>query len=192
MQPTTQPRQGSRFRWLAAAFALAILAAAGAWWYLRGPAVTAVKATRGAVAEIVYATGSVEPETWSRSTPLVRGRIVERCRCEGTRVKAGDILARLDDQEALATLNDLRALEEFQRQEFERQTQLLERGVATSQAHQKAESDLAQDPGADRGTSPASGLLQAGCADGRDRPEGGWRSRRHGRPGRDPVPDRSG
>jgi hypothetical protein len=38
---------------------------------------------RGAAAEIVYETGSVEPETWSRSTPLVRGRIVERCRCEG-------------------------------------------------------------------------------------------------------------
>jgi hypothetical protein len=31
--------------------------------------------------------GAVEPETWSRSTPLVRGRIVERCRCEGTAVQ---------------------------------------------------------------------------------------------------------
>jgi RND family efflux transporter MFP subunit len=75
---------------------------------------------------------------------MVRGRIVERCRCEGKAVKAGDILARLDDKEAQATLNDLRALEEFQRREFDRQEQLLARGAATSQAYQRAESDLAR------------------------------------------------
>lgn len=115
-----------------------------AWWLWRGPAVTATPVIRGAAAEIVYATGSVEPETWSRSTPLVRGRIVERCRCEGRRVQKGDLLARLDDKEAIATLNDLRALEDFQHREFDRQTQLLSRGVATSQAYQKAESDLAR------------------------------------------------
>jgi RND family efflux transporter MFP subunit len=126
----------------AVAFALAL--AATAWWWWRGPAVTVVRVTRGAAAEIVYATGSVEPETWSRSTPLVRGRIIERCRCEGKTVKAGDLLARLDDKEALATLNDLRALEEFQHREFDRQAQLLARGVATSQAYQRAESDLAR------------------------------------------------
>jgi membrane fusion protein, multidrug efflux system len=126
-------------------FAVAlVLALAAAWWWLRGPAISVARVTRGGAAEIVYATGAVEPETWSRSTPLVRGRIIERCRCEGKTVKAGDILARLDDREALATLNDLRALEEFQRREFDRQAQLLARGVATSQAYQRAESDLAR------------------------------------------------
>jgi membrane fusion protein (multidrug efflux system) len=125
--------------------AAAIIALAGvAWWVSRGPAITAVRVSRGAAAEIVYATGSVEPETWSRSTPLVRGRIIERCRCEGRIVKTGDVLARLDDKEALATLNDLRALQEFQQREFDRQSQLLARGVATSQAYQRAESDLAR------------------------------------------------
>jgi membrane fusion protein (multidrug efflux system) len=133
-------------RWkqlVAISLALSIAAAAGLWLY-RGPAISVAAVTRGTAAEIVYATGSVEPETWSRSTPLVRGRIIERCRCEGRIVKAGDLLARLDDKEALATLNDLRALEEFQRLEFDRQSQLLARGVATSQAYQKAESDLAR------------------------------------------------
>ena len=77
------------------------------WWLSRGPAITVVQVSGGAAAEIVYATGSVEPETWSRSTPLVRGRIVERCRCEGKAVKAGAILARLDDKEAL--IDDLQA-----------------------------------------------------------------------------------
>lgn len=134
-----------RYAWrlLAAALVAAALAAT-AWWLSRGPVITVARITRGAAAEIVYATGSVEPETWSRSTPLVRGRIIERCRCEGKSVKKGDVLARLDDREALATLNDLRALEEFQRREFDRQSQLLARGVATSQAYQRAESDLAR------------------------------------------------
>jgi membrane fusion protein (multidrug efflux system) len=126
------------------AIALLLGLTVGAWWFWRGPSITVVRAMRGAAAEIVYATGSVEPETWSRSTPLVRGRIVERCRCEGKTVKSGDLLARLDDKEALATLNDLRALEDFQHREFDRQAQLLARGAATSQAYQKAESDLAR------------------------------------------------
>ncbi|MFX4535749.1 hypothetical protein ABTA57_19495, partial [Acinetobacter baumannii] len=91
---------------------------------------------------IVYATGSVEPETWSRLTPLVRGRLVERCRCEGSEVKAGERLARLDDREGQATLKDLRALESFSLQESERQTQLLARGATTAQSQQKAGSDL--------------------------------------------------
>lgn len=139
------PEKARRLSWkLAAAILIAAAAAGIAWWLLRGPAITVVRVSRGAAAEIVYATGAVEPETWSRSTPLVRGRIIERCRCEGKSVKRGDVLARLDDKEALATLNDLHALEEFQHREFDRQSQLLSRGVATSQAFQKAESDLAR------------------------------------------------
>jgi len=144
--PPAADRGRRRFAWPGLISITLILGAAAglAAWWLRGPLIPAARITRGAAAEIVYATGAVEPETWSRSTPLVRGRIVERCRCEGRPVKAGDLLARLDDKEALATLNDLRALEEFQQREFDRQSQLLARGVATSQAYQRAESDLAR------------------------------------------------
>jgi membrane fusion protein, multidrug efflux system len=141
--PEPISRRPSRSKLLIAATILVLLAGM-TWWLWRGPPIAVARVTRGAAAEIVYATGSVEPETWSRSTPLVRGRIVERCRCEGKIVKKGDLLARLDDKEALATLNDLRALEEFQHREFDRQSQLLARGVATSQAYQRAESDLAR------------------------------------------------
>lgn len=141
--PAADPPRRSLFKPAMAAVVVAGLAAS-AWWLWRGPVVTTTAVIRGAAAEIVYATGSVEPETWSRSTPLVRGRIVERCRCEGRHVQKGDLLARLDDKEAVATLNDLRAVEEFQHREFDRQTQLLARGVSTSQAYQRAESDLAR------------------------------------------------
>ncbi len=147
--PEAAPAQAAPVRRLSApklliAAAIIVALAAIVWWLSRGPAITVARVTRGNAAEIVYATGAVEPETWSRSTPLVRGRIVERCRCEGKTVQKGDLLARLDDKEALATLNDLRALEEFQRREFDRQSQLLARGVATSQAYQRSESDLAR------------------------------------------------
>ena len=144
---TAMPPAGARsYSWTSGIAAVVIvlgLAAVG-WWWWRAPVITVVQVTRGPAAEIVYATGAVEPETWSRSTPLVRGRIVERCRCEGKIVRKGDVLARLDDKEALATLNDLRALEDFQHREFDRQTQLLARGATTSQAYQRAESDLAR------------------------------------------------
>lgn len=118
------PQDDASFpRWkLVGALMLIAAIAAAAWWYLRGPTVTLASVTRGAAAEIVYATGSVEPETWSRLTPLVRGRLVERCRCEGKTVQAGERLARLDDREAQATLKDLRALESFSQQEYDRQT----------------------------------------------------------------------
>jgi len=142
--PFPEPPAPRRAWKLIAVMVLVAAVAAGAWWYLRGPVVPVVQVKRGTAAEIVYATGSVEPETWSRLTPLVRGRIIERCRCEGKAVKKGERLARLDDSEALATLNDLRALEEFNRQEFERQSQLLARGATTSQMQQKAASDLAR------------------------------------------------
>ena len=139
--PAAIDRRGSRSKLVIAIVLVAALAGI-VWWLSRGPAITVARVTRGAAAEIVYATGAVEPETWSRSTPLVRGRIVSRCRCEGKLVKTGDVLARLDDKEALATLNDLRALEGLQLREYDRQTQLLERGATTSQAYQRAESDL--------------------------------------------------
>lgn len=40
--------------------------------------------------------------TWAKVTPLVRGRIVEMCACEGDEVARGYELARLYDPEARA------------------------------------------------------------------------------------------
>ncbi|HEY8268378.1 MAG TPA: efflux RND transporter periplasmic adaptor subunit [Xanthobacteraceae bacterium] len=121
-----------------------VAAAAGAvYWYLGRPiAVTAARVERGNAAEIVYATGAIEPVRWAKVTPLVKGRIVERCRCEGKEVKAGDVLARLDDKEAQATLIELKARENFDRRELERQTELMARNVTTGQAFERATSEL--------------------------------------------------
>ena len=50
-------------------------------------------------AEIVYATGVVEPLRWAKVLALSRKRIVWICDCEGKVVKKGDVLVKLDDGE---------------------------------------------------------------------------------------------
>jgi RND family efflux transporter MFP subunit len=126
--------------------AVAIVAAlaAGWWFWGRGTAVTVAVAAHGTAAEIVYATGAVEPERWARVATLITGRIVERCRCEGKEVKTGELLARLDDSEARAALQELEARREFARKEMERQSHLIERGATTIQAHERAAAELRQ------------------------------------------------
>ena len=120
--------------------------AAGAWWFLagRGPEVRVVQPTRGTAVEIVYATGAVEPVRWSKVTSLVRQRIVQICDCEGRSVKTGDVLARLDAKEISAQLQELQAREDFANREVARTTELIGRGATTTQAHEKALSDLRQ------------------------------------------------
>ena len=78
---------------LTALIVLAIVT--GTWWWLkRGPEVAAIAPTRGTAAEIVYATGAVQPVRWAKVTSLIRQRIIEICDCEGHQVKRGDVLAR--------------------------------------------------------------------------------------------------
>jgi RND family efflux transporter MFP subunit len=121
-----------------------LLALAGAmWWrYGRAPLVTTAAVTRGTAAEIVYATGGVEPVQWAKVASVVRDRIIDICRCEGTQVKKGDVLAHLDDREAQAGLKELRAREQFLMNEMERASQLIARGAATTQAYERAGMDL--------------------------------------------------
>jgi RND family efflux transporter MFP subunit len=81
-----------------------------AWWWLgRGVEVKLVQPQRGTAAEVVYATGTVEPVLWAKVAALQRKRIVDLCRCEGKAVSKGEVLARLDDIEERAVLAELEA-----------------------------------------------------------------------------------
>jgi RND family efflux transporter MFP subunit len=125
--------------------AIVVLAAAGAalWWrYGLGSRVTAVAAARGTAVEIVYATGGVEPVRWAKVASVIRDRIIEICDCEGKTVAKGDVLARLDSREAEAGLKELKAREAFLQREMSRVTELIGRGAATTQAHERAGMDL--------------------------------------------------
>jgi RND family efflux transporter MFP subunit len=129
-----------------ALFIVLIAGAVAFWWwrYGQGPEVTAVAPWRGTAAEIVYATGAVEPVRWARVASLIRDRIIEVCDCEGKVVRKGDVLARLDDRELRAALRELQAREDFIKREVSRVTELMGRGSATTQAYERASMDLRQ------------------------------------------------
>jgi membrane fusion protein, multidrug efflux system len=131
-----------RSKILRRALVAAAVGAVAGWWLASVPTVTAVAAARGTAVEIVYATGAVEPVRWARVASIIRDRIVQICNCEGKTVVKGEVLARLDDREVRAQLQELRAREEFARNELERQTELLGRGSTTTQAHERASMDL--------------------------------------------------
>ena len=99
---------------------------------------------RGTAVEIVYATGGVEPVRWARVASVIRDRIVEICDCEGKTVAKGDVLARLDDREVQAQMKELRARENFLKNEMNRVSELITRGAATTQAYERASMDLQQ------------------------------------------------
>jgi RND family efflux transporter MFP subunit len=121
-----------------------VLAGMAAWWLWsqRGSQVSRVSPTRGTAVEIVYGTGSVEPIRWAKVASLLRDRIVEVCGCEGKAVRQGDMLVRLDDREARAQLLELRAREDFAKRELARVSELSARGAATTQAYERASTDL--------------------------------------------------
>jgi len=99
---------------------------------------------RGDAAEIVYASGVVEPKNWAKVTSLVRERIVEECNCEAETVERGALLARLDDSEAKAALKELEARLQLARENFSRLSTLVERQVASQQAMDQSRAEVAQ------------------------------------------------
>jgi len=117
-------------------------AAAGWWRFGRGPQVAAVAAVRGTAVEIVYATGGVEPVRWAKVASVIRDRIIEICDCEGKTVAKGDVLVRLDSRQVEAGLKELKAREDFLKREMSRVSELITRGSATAQAHERAAMDL--------------------------------------------------
>jgi RND family efflux transporter MFP subunit len=127
---------------LLALIVLALALAAGWWHFTSMPKVTGVAAKRGTAVEIVYATGGVEPVIWAKVASLVRGRIAYICHCEGRSVNRGFVLAKLDDSEATAALKELKAREDFLKREMSRVSELITRGAATTQAHERASMDL--------------------------------------------------
>ena len=125
---------------------LLIAAGAAAWWLRvgRGPEVSVVAPTRGKVAQIVYATGAVEPLRWAKVVPYTRKRIVDLSRSEGRPVKKGEVLARLDDGEEKALLAELQATRERRKADFDRARSLLARAAGTQVAVDQTETLLAE------------------------------------------------
>lgn len=120
---------------------LAIIGGAGFLGWRRfgaTPEVAVVAVKRGSVAEVVYATGVVEPTRWAKVIAYQRKRIVDICDCEGRTVKAGDVLARLDDTEEKANLAELEARRALLKNDVDRVTGLYKLNAATKTALDQA------------------------------------------------------
>ncbi len=106
-----------------------------AWWWARGVEIKTHTLQRGSAAEVVYATGVVEPTHWAKVVALQRKRIIDICRCEGKPVVKGEVLARLDDFEEKAGLAELEARLRRLKEDSERLRLLLERNATTRTAY---------------------------------------------------------
>lgn len=135
----------SRRLFIAIALILALAGAAAAIFvHLSVPGVAVATPVRGEAVEAVYATGVVEPVIWAKVTPMLRGRIMELCKCEGTTVGKGDVLARLDDAEERARVAELEARADFLEGDMRRYARLLEGNHVSAQTYQRAASAYAE------------------------------------------------
>ncbi len=130
--------------WMAVAASLAIAAGVGWWLWSRGPAATLAVVERGTAAEVVYATGVVEPQVWAKVATVVRARIADHCHCEGRVVKRGDVLLRLDESVPRAELAQAEAKSEFLHNEINRHLDLVARGTLSRVTLERTQSELGQ------------------------------------------------
>jgi len=129
---------------LIAALALAAAAAAGYWFYGKGTTQDTVTAKRGTAVLAVYATGEVEPVIWSTLSAITTATLLETHVHEGDEVKAGDVLARLDDSVERSQLVQYRAQLNYYARERDRQMELQRTGVASKRAYDEAVSRYAE------------------------------------------------
>lgn len=112
-----------RTLWLLAI--LIAFAAAGAWFAFSPIAVEVERPSRGPAVDAIYATGTVEPTVMLPIAPRSGGRLAEMRVDEGSQVKTGDVLARLDDADLAHTVDELTARANYARAQFERTRSLV-------------------------------------------------------------------
>jgi HlyD family secretion protein len=150
--------------WLVAGLVGVLLGRATPGWLL-GPVVDAYPVTAGPLVANVVATGRVETPSRVTVGSEIVGTVAERLVTDGDRVRAGDVVARLRDDEALARVREAEAalaqietrdrpaaqaalreadarLAQAER-EAARQRELAERGLVARQSLERADEALA-------------------------------------------------
>ena len=134
-------KSGGARGWLLLA-AVAVVGAGLAAYFLAGRSlrpkkvdlVTAAIVTEGQASTVLTATGYVEAERKADLSPKITSRITELNVTEGTRVKKGDVIARLDHTDIDAQLAEARAAWVNARAELARQSSLHSQGLAPQSA----------------------------------------------------------
>lgn len=131
-------------RIIRALIALIVLAGAGYAGFraLQPPRVATATPTRGPAIEAVYATGVVEPGLEIRIAPRVGGRIVELAVDEGARVRKGQLLARLEAEDLVASVAELAARAQYARSQYERSVTLRAGALMSAAALEQSRADL--------------------------------------------------
>jgi membrane fusion protein (multidrug efflux system) len=156
-------RAGARRPWAAVAVVVAVVALASLVWQLAGrrhpvgetesivepsadPAEVIVQISpieRKELVLTVTAAGSVKPQRQVTVSAEVPGRVVEVTVDEGSVVRRGDLLARLDDRQARLQIDEAsstvsREQVELAREDFERKQRLFDDGALTRSALDQA------------------------------------------------------
>lgn len=137
-----EPEKSRGPRGLLIAAAVLVVAAGAAAFLLSGRAltgktietVTASIVTEGQATTILSATGYVEAERKADLSPKITSRITELNVTEGTRVRKGDVIARLDHTDLDAQLADAKAAWVNANAEMARQKALQSEGLAPQSA----------------------------------------------------------
>ena len=130
-----------RRRWLPIVLLILVVAGLGAatWVIQWGPApVTLIAPHRGNAVEAVYATGIVEAIDTARVGTTVAGRLASVPAQEGDAVRAGQLLAQIDDRQARQRLGDAQARLALAEQELLRDKALVASGSRSVQALQRS------------------------------------------------------
>jgi RND family efflux transporter MFP subunit len=104
--------------------------------------VSVVAPTRGPAIDAIYATGTVEPTVMLPIAPRVGGRIVELNVDEGSQVRKGQVLARLDDTDLASTVEELQARAGYARSQYQRIANLVRQGFMSQAELDRARADL--------------------------------------------------
>ncbi len=133
-----EPEKSGRPKGLLFGAAILVVAAGVAAWFFAGrsfrpktvEAVTASLLTEGQATTLLTATGYIEAERKADLSPKITSRITELNVTEGSRVKKGDVIARLDHTDLDAQLAERRAAWINAKAELERQRSLHAEGLA--------------------------------------------------------------
>jgi multidrug efflux system membrane fusion protein len=107
--------------------------------WLASESIEVTHPTRGLAVLAVYATGTVEAKVMLPIAPRISAKLAEIKVDEGSAVKKGEVLARLDDADMQSGLQQLQLQEEFAKISYDRAAALLKKGFIT-----QADYDLAK------------------------------------------------